>query len=51
MLSTAGLPGGVTISDVSGASSYSLSSLAPSLTVSLAVSLDPKRPRETMTSP
>ena len=42
VLSTAGLPGGVTISDVSGASSYSLSSLAPSLTVTLAVVAGPE---------
>ena len=41
-LSTAGLPGGVTMGDVSGASSYSLSSLAPSLTVTLAAVAGPE---------
>ena len=42
VLSTTGLPGGVTISDVSGASSYSLSSLTPSLTVTLVAVAGPE---------
>ena len=41
-LSTAGLPGGVSMGDVSGASTYSLSSLAPSLTVTLAAVAGPE---------
>ena len=41
-LSTVGLPGGVTLGDVSGASSFELTNAAPSLTLTLAVVATPE---------
>ena len=42
VLSTSGLPGGVTLSDASGASSVPLTSVAPSVTMTLAVVASPE---------
>ena len=41
-LSTSGLPGGVTLSDASGDSSWSLTALAPNLTLTLTVAAGPQ---------